>query len=196
MSALAQLLAGEGVSGSDRAWPGDDPHFTKLQKQGVALFPQDGSGITPSTGRVIVSTAIEKNNPDLLQAHLLKKPLVHRSTLLAEMANARQGVAVSGTSGKSTICGMIGVLFEETGLSPSIVNGGEVKNFISETAIGNSEFNAAYKRIDTRICVQRFHGNIGSKGVKLQTVQRLHFAHEDSFCFRFEGEFEGEMVSS
>lgn len=142
MSALAQLLVSDhSVSGSDRSWPAQDAIglFAKLQAQGIRLFPQNGVGITPATDAVILSTAIEQDNPDILKAMKLGKKLIHRSDLLAQWVRERECVAVGGTSGKSTICGMASVLLDHAGLSPSMINGGEVYNYISDATLGNSK---------------------------------------------------------
>ena len=69
MSALAEALldAGEAVTGSDRFLDAAEPlpSLAALRAQGVPLFPQDGSGVTPATARVVASVAIEDDNPDL-----------------------------------------------------------------------------------------------------------------------------------
>lgn len=142
MSALAQIAAADQtVSGSDRAWPANAnlDIFQKLEKNRVRLFPQDGSGITPHTDQVIYSTAIEADNPDWREAKKQGADCIHRSDFLLSLAQKKELIAVGGTSGKSTITGMIGVLFQECGLSPTVVNGGEIKNFISTTYLGNAK---------------------------------------------------------
>jgi len=131
MSALAQIASQtETVTGSDRFWP-DQSHldlFQKLQKNGVRLFPQNGKGITTKTTQVIYSTAIEKNNPDFQKAKSLGKDCIHRAQFLAQIVSNKRLIAISGTSGKTTISGMIGVLLDELGLCPTVVSGGEIKN--------------------------------------------------------------------
>ncbi len=142
MSALAQIAAAEhAVSGSDRTWPAN-AHldiFQKLEKNKVHLFPQDGSGITRQTDQVIYSTAIEAHNPDWREAHQNGITCLHRSDFLLSLTKKKELIAIGGTSGKSTITGMIGVLLHGCGLSPTVVNGGEIKNFISATHLGNAK---------------------------------------------------------
>jgi UDP-N-acetylmuramate--alanine ligase len=142
MSALAQIAAAtQTVSGSDRTWPAnaDLDLFQKLEKNQVRLLPQDGSGITTQTDLVIYSTAIEPNNPDWQKAHELGITTQHRSDFLLSLTQQKELIAVGGTSGKSTITGMIGVLLDRCGLFPTVVNGGEIKNFISPTHLGNAK---------------------------------------------------------
>ena len=110
-SALAQLLAAMGnqVTGSDRNLDLGVhlPIFDLLSSQGIHLFPQNGSGIKPKTTMLVISTAIEENVPDFIKARELHIPVCKRAALLAHLFNERYGIAVAGTSGKSTITGMI-----------------------------------------------------------------------------------------
>ncbi len=127
MSALAQALldAGHTVSGSDRQLDGGDdaPVFGIFRRQGVELFPQDGSAVTPHVNALVVSTAIEPDNPEVCRAQALNIPILHRSAALAELAQAYELIAVTGTSGKSTVTALLGWLLEGAGLNPCVVNG-------------------------------------------------------------------------
>ena len=90
MSALAQLATqDQAISGSDRFWPEQSnlDIFVKLQKKGVRLYPQNGDGITPETSRVVYSTAIEEDNPDLVKAKSLRKNCLHRTDFLSELVS-------------------------------------------------------------------------------------------------------------
>jgi UDP-N-acetylmuramate--alanine ligase len=141
MSALAQALMAGGwaVSGSDRFMDqGRDLEvLRKLQLGGVRLVPQNGSGIGPETRRVVVSTAIEADNPDISAAQRLGVPVIHRSEMLASLVRDRTCVAVTGTAGKTTVTGMIGWIMEQLGADPTVVNGGAVLNWVSDSAVGN-----------------------------------------------------------
>ncbi|MCK5850668.1 MAG: hypothetical protein KAH23_07100 [Kiritimatiellae bacterium] len=141
MSALAQALLGDGrsVSGSDRYC--DDGAksaiTTKLALAGVVLLPQDGSGVSDCTTAVVVSTAIEGDNPDIIAAEKLGVPVVHRSQALADLTAGKRTVAVTGTSGKSTVTGMIGWILSELDADPTVVNGAPIINWDSDQCIGN-----------------------------------------------------------
>ncbi len=141
MSALAQVLCARGwnVCGSDRDWDrrGGTSFLNKLRASGIDLFPQDGTGVTVDLDCVIVSTAIEESNPDLQAARLLRIPVVHRAEMLARLMEGQPSAAVTGTSGKSTVTGMIGVILEAAGVDPMVVNGAAVLNWTTETRIGN-----------------------------------------------------------
>ena len=141
MNALAQVLIGDGweVSGSDRYEDqGQDLEVIgKLKEANVRFFPQDGSGVTPGTGAVVVSTAIEKDNPDVVAAARLGVPVRHRAEMLAELVEGKQAVAIAGTSGKTTVTGMVGWILEQLGGDPTVVNGGALVNWADRHRIGN-----------------------------------------------------------
>ncbi len=142
MNALAQAAKGGGwvVSGSDRYEDqGQDLDvIRKLKEADIRFYPQDGSGVSATTGAVVVSTAIEKNNPDIVAAELLGVPIRHRSEMLAELVEGKQTVAVAGTSGKTTVTGMVGWILEQVGADPTVINGGALVNWADTHRIGNS----------------------------------------------------------
>ena len=129
MSALAQAFLDRGarVTGSDRLFSTGHmtPTLATLQAQGVQLYPQDGSAITPES-TVVYSTAIEADNPDYARAQALQVPLLHRSEALAKLSEGHRFVAVSGTCGKSSVTAMLGHLLTACGKDPTIVNGAEI----------------------------------------------------------------------
>ena len=98
MSAIAQVLKEQGhiVSGSDRNY---DKQITlevffKLLAQGISIHPQDGSGINENTDYVVISSAIEEDNPDIKRARVFNKKIIKRADLLAEMFNPKYGIAI------------------------------------------------------------------------------------------------------
>ena len=142
MSALAQYMAGIGknVSGSDRYFKEGETNETRrlLEQEGILCFAQDGTGITPATQLVVVSTAVEDTVPEVRKARELNIPILRRSELLALIADSRKTIAVGGTSGKSTTSGMIYCILEEAGLSPSIISGAGLVHIIRQGKIGNA----------------------------------------------------------
>jgi len=141
MNALAQALCGGGwwVSGSDRYQDqGQDLDvIRKLKEAGIQFFPQNGDGVQENTGAVVVSTAIEQDNPDIVAAQRLKVPVRHRAEMLAELVAGKELVAIAGTSGKTTVTGMVGWLLEQLGADPMVVNGGALVNWADAHRIGN-----------------------------------------------------------
>jgi len=140
MSALAQLhaMGNDEVTGSDRLISKgytDMALWDYLQKLGVKLFPQDGSGIDEKTELVILSSAIEDNNPELQKARALNIPTMHRSELLAKHVAAHRTIAVSGTSGKSTTTAMVYDILAFAGLQPSVITGAAILSLQKEQGV-------------------------------------------------------------
>ncbi len=134
MLPLALILRGLGaeVAGSDRGRDqGRTPEkFTWLESLGFTLFPQDGSGITGADQVLVASAAVEDTVPEMVRARELGCPRMSRAQLLSELFNASaQRIAVGGTSGKSTVTGMIGWIMTALGRDPTIMNGAVMKNF-------------------------------------------------------------------
>ena len=128
MSPLAQLMRvrGHAVQGSDRALDAGKNGETgaRLRDLGVELVPQDGAAITGGIDRFVYSSAVEPDTPEMRAARALGIECLARPALLAEVVNAgKPGVAVAGTSGKSTIVGMVAWLLRESG-TPATVLGG------------------------------------------------------------------------
>ena len=139
MLPLANIVrdAGATVAGSDRALDQGrlGPKFEWLQSLGIDLFAQDGSGLVSGDQILIASAAIEDSVPDIAKANALGCQRMTRAELLAELFNAApRSVAVGGTSGKSTVTGMIGWILTEAGFDPTIMNGAVMKNFVSGDA--------------------------------------------------------------
>ncbi|WP_339691706.1 Mur ligase family protein [uncultured Parasphingorhabdus sp.] len=139
MLPLAMIVkaAGAQVAGSDRALDQGRlaDKFRWLQDGGIKLFQQDGSGLVDGRQILIASAAIEDSVPDVAQAIALGCKRMTRAELLAEHFNAvPQSIAVGGTSGKSTVTGMIGWILTEAGRDPTIMNGAVMKNFVNDDA--------------------------------------------------------------
>jgi len=136
MLPLAQIAHGLGhpVAGSDRSRDqGRSPEkFAWLESHGFTLFPQDGSGVTSSHQVLIASAAIEDSVPEVARARELGCERLSRAELLSRLFNAaKASVAVAGTSGKSTVTGMIAWILTAEGRDPTVMNGAVMKNFIA-----------------------------------------------------------------
>lgn len=142
MSALAQhrAMGGAAVTGSDRLLDRGETADVKkaLEALGVAVFPQDGSGLSAGTSECIVSTAIEADNPDLLKAKSLGVSIVHRADALAREVAAADCVAVAGTSGKSTVTAMVFEILRSAGRDPSVITGAGVSSLTRQGFLGNA----------------------------------------------------------
>jgi len=142
MSALAQFVAMKGgrASGSDRSFDrGQRPEArAQLEALGVALTPQDGSGLEGDCAALVVSTAVEEEVPDVAAARRLGVPVLHRSELLAHLVARFRTVAVTGTSGKSTTVAMTFEILRGAGRDPSVITGGELVALQREGRWGNA----------------------------------------------------------
>ena len=142
MSAIAQYLKGIGkdVSGSDRYFHPHTYNKTKeyLENEGINCFLQDGSGITPKTQLVVVSTAIEETVYEVKKAKEFNIPIIKRSELLAIISKSKKTIAVAGTSGKSTVSAMLFQILEDAHLYPSIISGAGLTKIIKQGKIGNA----------------------------------------------------------
>src|SRR6059036_2843334 len=128
MAPLAFLMRSRGheVQGSDRALDqGKSPDIgARLRAAGITVLPHDGSAITRDIGRFVHSTAVEASTPEMQAAARLGLARISRPALLAEVVNAGQpGVAIAGTSGKSTITAMIAWLVREAGRPATVIGG-------------------------------------------------------------------------
>ena len=142
MSALAQfqVMTGGRANGSDRAFDrGERAELrAQLERLGIAVMPQDGSGVTDDCAALVVSTAVEEEVPDFAAARAKGIPIVHRSELLAHFVASRRTVAVSGTSGKSTVTAMIFEILAGAGRDPSVITGGDLRLLEARGLAGNA----------------------------------------------------------
>jgi len=144
MSALAQYhaMAGGRVTGSDRSF--DEGQRTEIRKQlenlGIKIIPQDGS-FTKEQGRcgaLVVSTAVEDRVPDVRAAREAGVPILHRSEMLAQYVSSHQTIAITGTSGKSTVTAMVFAILKHCNQGPGLLTGGAVTSLQQQGHIGNA----------------------------------------------------------
>ncbi len=142
MSALAQfhVLGGGTATGSDRLLDrGEIPDLrARLDALGVRVFPQDGSGIGPETGRVVASTAIEDDSPEFAAAKRRGLKIEHRADRLAAIAAEHRTIAVAGTNGKSTVTAMVYEILAAAGKRPSLITGAPLLSLRSDRLSGNA----------------------------------------------------------
>ncbi len=152
MSALAQFHAFGGglATGSDRSFDNGERGDirAKLEGLGIVAVPQDGSflqagGRQRRCDALVVSTAVEDRVPDVRAAREAGIPILHRSELLAHFVAAHKTIAITGTSGKSTVTAMTYSLLRRTGRNPALLTGGAVEELIAEGHIGNAFYPAS-----------------------------------------------------
>ena len=134
MLPLAMIARARGaeVRGSDRARDQgrSADKFAWLEGKGIGLFAQDGSGIESAAQTLVASAAVEATVPDVARAAELGCPRITRAELNAAFFNAAtHRIGVGGTSGKSTVTGMIGWILHRAGRNPTVMNGAVMRNF-------------------------------------------------------------------
>jgi UDP-N-acetylmuramate--L-alanine ligase len=141
MSAIAFYLRGRGreVSGSDRLFDQGCGQSIRaaLEESGARIHPQDGSALDAGTV-LVVSTAVESDVPEVRRARELGCRILHRSEALAELSAAQSTIAISGTSGKSTVTAMVFSILREAGLDPSVVSGAVLRELSAAGHWGNA----------------------------------------------------------
>ena len=141
MSALAEYrVLGRGrASGSDRFFDQGrmEEEAERLRALGITVWPQGGEGVEEAD-LVIASGAVEAAVPDLARARALGRPVLHRSELLAHEVSRRGAIAITGTSGKSTVTGFVWSALAAAGLDPALITGGELLQIRGGNRRGNA----------------------------------------------------------
>ncbi|MDQ2991994.1 MAG: Mur ligase domain-containing protein, partial [Candidatus Eremiobacteraeota bacterium] len=123
MSAIARILLsrGEAVSGSDVK---ETPLIARLREEGARVIVGHAAENIDGAAMLVVSSAIDRKNSELLAAQRAKIPVLHRGELLARLIRERRGIAICGTHGKTTTTAMIHAVLRDGGVDASLVLGG------------------------------------------------------------------------
>ena len=139
MSGIAELLAnlGYAVSGSDQR-PSEVTE--RLQSLGAIVHLGHAADHVGDADVVVVSSAVRPDNPEVIEAHRRRIPVIPRAEMLAELMRLRFGIAVGGAHGKTTTTSMIAVVLERAGLDPTAVIGGKLSAFGSNARLGRGPY--------------------------------------------------------
>jgi UDP-N-acetylmuramate--alanine ligase len=131
------VLLNEGyqISGSDIA---ENPVTERLADKGATIYIGHAEENVAKASVVVVSTAINEENPEIIAARAARIPVVRRAEMLAELMRFRHGIAVAGTHGKTTTTALVTQIYSEAGLDPTFVNGGLVKSAGTNARLGSS----------------------------------------------------------
>ncbi len=135
--ALVANTLGAEVTGSDRA---DSSYLQRLRQAGLEPVVGHDAANVPDGAEVVVSTAIDEDNPELSAARGRGAAVLHRGDLLGELTRLRRTIAVAGTHGKTTTASMAAHVLVETGRDPAYVIGGEVRSTGTNAAWGEGEW--------------------------------------------------------
>ncbi|MGQ2902066.1 UDP-N-acetylmuramate--L-alanine ligase [Neoaquamicrobium sediminum] len=139
MSGIAEVLhnLGYSVQGSDQA---DSANVQRLRDKGIACFVGHAAENLGAAEVVVVSTAVKKNNPELVAAREKLLPIVRRAEMLAELMRFRNAIAIGGTHGKTTTTSMVATLLDAGGLDPTVVNGGIINAYGTNARMGGGDW--------------------------------------------------------
>lgn len=144
MSGIAEMLAGLGytVQGSDAV---ESANTKRLSAKGIqVMIGHHGGNLMTADNKmpavVVVSTAIKQDNPELEEAVRNSIPVVHRAEMLAELMRLKWSIGIAGTHGKTTTTSMVGAMLEAGGMDPTVINGGIVNSYGTNTRQGQSQW--------------------------------------------------------
>lgn len=139
MSGIARILIASGfqVSGSDVV---ESQETNNLSAMGAKVMIGHHQDNVSKADVVVFSSAIAKDNPEIIRAEQDNIPIIPRAMMLAELMRLRCGIAVSGSHGKTTTTSLIGTLMHRMGLDPTVVIGGIVNHFGTNAVMGKGQF--------------------------------------------------------
>src|SRR5512140_2168052 len=139
MSGIAEVLCNLGytVQGSDAS---ENANVVRLRGKGVKVAVGHKAENVDGTDVVVVSTAIKRDNPELMAARAQRIPVVRRAEMLAELMRLKSCVAIAGTHGKTTTTSMVAALLDAGDLDPTVINGGIINAYGTNARLGAGDW--------------------------------------------------------
>ncbi|TMJ04926.1 MAG: UDP-N-acetylmuramate--L-alanine ligase [Alphaproteobacteria bacterium] len=139
MSGIAEVLINLGytVQGSDAS---DSANVKRLRDKGAAVAVGHAAENLGFAEVVVVSTAIRRDNPELVAARTRRLPVVRRAEMLAELMRLKRCVAIAGTHGKTTTTSMVATLLDAGGFDPTVINGGIINAYGTNARLGAGDW--------------------------------------------------------
>src|ERR1700689_5079841 len=139
MSGIAEVLCNLGytVQGSDAS---EGANVVRLRDKGVTVSIGHKAENVAGADVVVVSTAIKRDNPELMAARAQRIPVVRRAEMLAELMRLKSCVAIAGTHGKTTTTSMVAALLDAAAFDPTVINGGIINAYGTNARLGAGEW--------------------------------------------------------
>ena len=139
MSGIAEVLVNQGfrVSGSDL---GENAATRRLQKMGAQVMRGHDAAHVATADVVVVSTAVQADNPEVVAARERRVPVVPRAQMLAELMRFKHGIAIAGTHGKTTTTSLVASILAEGGIDPTFVIGGRLNAAGANARLGKGDY--------------------------------------------------------
>ena len=139
MSGLSMIMKGKGfkVQGSDLNF---NKNIERLKKEKIKIFIGQKKQNLKNATIVVISSAIKKNNPEIIEARRKNLPIITRGEMLAHIVSLMKNIVVVGSHGKTTTTSLITSIFQKTKLDPTIINGGVINSIKSTAKLGKSDW--------------------------------------------------------
>ena len=139
MSGLALIMNGLGfrVQGSDIS---ENKNIDRLKQKKIPIFLNHNKKNLKNSTVLVISTAIKKNNPELIEAKKLKLPIYTRGEMLGHIVSLMKNIVVTGSHGKTTTTSLLSSIFGSAKLDPTIINGGVLNSFGNSAKLGKSNW--------------------------------------------------------
>ena len=139
MSGIAEVLCNLGytVQGSDAS---ENANVTRLRDKGIKISIGHKAENVNGADVMVVSTAIKRDNPELMAARGLRIPVVRRAEMLAELMRLKSCIAIAGTHGKTTTTSMVATLLDAGNMDPTVINGGIINAYGTNARLGAGDW--------------------------------------------------------
>ena len=139
MSGIAEVLINLNyeVYGSDIS---DSEIIDRLRSMGAEIHIGHKASNIDKADMIVISSAIDDANPELIEAKLKGIPVLARAEMLSSLMNMKRGIAIAGTHGKTTTTSLVASIFTEAGLDPTFINGGIINSFASNAKLGKGDY--------------------------------------------------------
>jgi len=139
MSGLSLIMKGKGfkVQGSDIS---ENKNIDRLKKEKIKIFIGHKKQNLKNATIVVISSAIKKNNPEIVEAKRKKLPIISRGKMLAHIVSLMRNIVVVGSHGKTTTTSLVSSILQKTKLDPTIINGGVINSIKNSARLGKSKW--------------------------------------------------------